>query len=536
MKTKNIFLAISTIMLFSTFSCTDLVDDSYGSVISENYTPSTETDISALVNAAYIPWRKTMLLWNGVVRAQELPADQDVLPARTGIGWVDGYVYKRMHQHTWTSSDDGVLQPWIRTFDGVNTCNRIINQIETNVIKVSEERKVSLLAELKVLRASYYYVLVDLYGNVPIVKDFTDQILPKQSTRSEVFDFIISEITQNIDALSDNSNAERTLYYGRMNKWVANTLLAKMYLNAEIWRGKAMWAECIVACDNVINSGSYSLETNQKNIFVTNNEGSREIIFALPFDEKYVKDWNAFDFHMYTLSSENQKTYQFTNSPWGGVCAIPQFISSYNLADARLAENFIAGQQYAITGEPLSINYENAVPSIDESDKDDGLRWGKFEYAIGATNRLSNDFPLFRYADILLMKAEALLRSGQAGAGALVTEVRVRAFKSNPALAIVTDAQLMLGSNYNYGRRDKNSQTFEGGSDIVMGRFLDELGWEFTQEGRRRQDLIRFGVFSTKSWFSHTATNDVNFNLFPIPNDVMLTNPNLEQNDGYKKL
>jgi len=534
MKIKRIVIATSgALMLFSAFSCTDLVDDTHGSVILDNYSPKTETDISALVNAAYVPWRQTMLLWNGVVRAQELPADQDVLPARTGIGWVDGYAYKRMHEHTWTSNDDGVLQPWNRTYDGVNTCNRIISQIESGVIAVTPERKVSLLAELKVLRASYYYILVDIYGNVPIVTDFTDASLPTQSTRSEVFDFIVSEITENIDALSDIDGANRTLYYGRMNKWVANTLLAKMYLNAEVWRGRAMWAECIAACDNVINSGRYILEANQKNVFVTNNEGSQEIIFALPFDEKYVTDWNAFDFHMYTLASDNQRTYLFTNSPWGGVCATPQFINSYNPADTRLAENFIAGQQYAITGEALSLNYTNSVPSIDASDKDDGLRWGKFEYAIGATNRLSNDFPVFRYADILLMKAEALLRLGQGGAGDLVTQVRARAFRNNPSLATVTDTDLRGGSNYDYGRRDDNVQTNEGGSNIVMGRMLDEIGWEFTQEGRRRQDLIRFGVFTTKSWFSHNANNNANLNLFPIPNNAMLTNSNLVQNPGY---
>jgi len=530
MKTRNLFLATGILMLLSTASCTELADDSYGSVLLDSYSPKTETDISALVNAAYIPWRQTMLLWNGVVRGQELCADQDVLPARTGIGWIDGFVYKRMHEHTWTSSDDGVIQPWNRTFVGVNTCNRIIYQLEIGKITVSDERKASLIAELKVLRASYYYILVDMFGNVPIVTDYSDASLPKQSTRAEVFDFVVKEITDNIDLLDETP---RGLYYGRMNKWVANTLLAKMYLNAEVWRGKSMWAECIAACDNVINSGNYVLEASQKNVFITENQDSKEIIFALPFDEKYVTDWNAFDFHMYTLSSENQKTYQFTNSPWGGVCAIPQFISSYNPNDARLKENFIAGQQYAITGETLDLNYENAVPSIDDSDKDDGLRWGKFEYAIGATNRLSNDWPMFRYADILMMKAEALLRSGQAGAGDLVSQVRARAFKDNPELANVTDAQLMLGSSYDYGRRDVNVQTTEGGSSIVMGRFLDELGWEFTQEGRRRQDLIRFGVFTTKSWFSHSANNNADRNLFPIPNDAMLTNPNLKQNPGY---
>lgn len=173
------------------------------------------------------------------------------------------------------------------------------------------------------------------------------------------------------------------------------------------------------------------------------------------------------------------------------------------------------------------------MPSIDESDKDDGYRWGKFEYKIGSTNRLGNDFPVFRYADILLMKAEALMRSGQSGAGELVSQVRMRDFDSAQE-ATVTDAELNMGSNYDYGRRDSYSQTFEGGSNITYGRFLDELGWEFCQEGRRRQDLIRFGVFTTKSWFSHDAS-DINKQLYPIPYDVMLTNSNLKQNPGYSE-
>lgn len=530
MKIKYFLLGLLALVLFSSISCTELEDESYGSVVSEEYIPVTDTEVSALINAAYIPWRKTMLLWNGVVRAQELCADQNVIPARIGTGWIDGYVYKRMHQHNWTTDDDGVLQPWSRTFDGINACNRVIYQIESEIINVDEETKRSLLAELNVLRASYYYILVDLYGNVPIVTDYTSTELPEQSSRSEVFDFIINEINNNIDNLSETP---RDNYYGRINKWVANTLLAKMYLNAEVWAGQPMWQMCIDACNKVIESGNYDLEIEQKNVFVTNNENSTEIIFALPFDEVYVTDWNAFDFHMYTLAAENQQTYKFTNTPWGGVCAIPQFINSYDSQDARLKENFIYGQQYSYEGEPLDLNYVNEVPSIDESYKNNGFRWGKFEYAVGSSNRLSNDFPVFRYADILMMKAEALMRSGQSGAGALVSKVRERAFKDNPEEGIVTDTQLTQGSAYDYGRRDTYSTTEEGGDNIMYGRFLDELGWEFTQEGRRRQDLIRFGVFTTKSWFSHDASNDVNLQIYPIPYSVILTNSNLKQNPGY---
>jgi hypothetical protein len=506
------------------------------------YNPQTETDMSYLVNAAYVGWRETMLLWNGVVRSQELSADQDMIPARQGIGWVDGYIYKRWHQHNWTTEDDGVYQGWSRTYAGINTCNRILSQIEDNIIGVTGDARESLIAELKTLRASYYYILVDLYGNVPIVTDFKDESLPKQSTRQEVFNFIITEITNNIDNLSETP---RGYYYGRFNKWAAHTLLAKMYLNSDVWTGTAQWQKCINECNAIIEfaerTESYILETNQKNIFVTDNENSKEIIFALPFDNIYVTDWNAFDFHMYTLAPENQETYQLLHRPWGGVCAIPQFIDTFDPDDARLKENFIYGPQYtSLTGtEPLQrsdkkgqLTYEKTVPSIDESDVDDGYRWGKFEYAVGSTNVLSNDWPLFRYADVLMMKAEALMRSGQSGAGTLVTQVRERVFKDNPAKATVTDAQLEEGSVYDYGRRDTYKTTNEGGADIRYGRFLDELGWEFTQEGRRRQDMIRFGVFTTRSWMSHDSS-DANKNLYPIPNQARLTNSNLNQNPGY---
>lgn len=540
MKTKIIYFIIITVIISISTSCVDLLDESYGSVISEKFSPKNEQEVSYLVNAAYVPWRETMLLWNGVVRAQELSADQDILPARPN-GWVDGGIYKRWHQHIWTTDDDSVLQPWVRTYSGINTCNRLLSQIEDGFIKVDESIKENLISELKVLRASYYYILVDLYGNVPIVTDFKDVTLPMQSNRTAVYDFIISEITNNIDNLSETA---RGYYYGRINKWGAYTLLAKMYLNAEVWTGTPQWQKCIDACNEIINfaqtSNEYLLETNQRDIFVTNNENSKEIIFALPFDEIYVTDWNAFDFHMYTLASESQKTYNFTNVPWGGVCVTPQFVESFDPDDSRLNDSFIFGQQYEASGQILRRSdngqpfiYKKDVPSIDRSDIVDGYRWGKFEYAQDITNRLSNDFPVFRYADVLLMKAESLVRLNLPGAGELVTQVRSRAFKNNPAKAIVTDQQLRTGSVYDYGRRDENVTTHEGGSDIQFGRMLDELGWEFTQEGRRRQDLIRFGVFSTKSWFSHDATNNKNRDVYPIPNSALLTNSNLKQNPGY---
>lgn len=113
-----------------------------------------------------------------------------------------------------------------------------------------------------------------------------------------------------------------------------------------------------------------------------------------------------------------------------------------------------------------------------------------------------------------------------------MTQVRERAFREHPEKAVVTDEQLKAGSCYDYGRRDEYENSTQGGSDITYGRFLDELGWEFCQEGRRRQDMIRFNAFTTRSWLSHDKS-DPTKNLYPIPNKVLLTNNKLHQNPGY---
>jgi hypothetical protein len=523
-----------------TLSCTKLKNTSYDRIIASQFNPSGD-DLNSLVGSAYVNWRDLLLNWNSVHRAQENSADQVVTPARPN-GWVDGGIFRRIHEHKWTADDDIVVNSWGRTYAGVTNCNRIIYQLESGGIPLKEGKE-NVIAELKVLRASYYYVLCDLFGNVPIVTDFNvpDGFLPQQSTRKQVYDFIVKEVTDNLPLLS-SKNDQST--YARFNKWAAHTLLAKMYLNAQVYTGTAEWAKCIEHCDAVINSGAgYILEADQREVFKTNNENSKEIIFALPLDENYVTDWNAFDIHMQTLQPANQATYNLKSAPWGGICATPQAISSYDPDDARLKNNWIQGQQYAASGQPLNstmgatsgkpLAFVNELPGIDKSDEIHGFRLGKFEFKMEANVQLSNDWPLFRYADIKMMKAECLLRTGKSDeAATLVTEVRAREFKANPAKATVTGAQLLGGSVYDYGLRNHLTTTHEGGADIQYGRFLDELGWEFNQEARRRQDLIRFGVFTTKSWLSHSPNGDYR-KLYPIPRIERNKNANLKQNDGY---
>lgn len=543
-KLRNIYLAIGVFLsLIIVASCTKLKDTPYSAIISTKFNP-TKDDIAALVGAGYSQWRFILLDWNGLWRAQEVTGDQLVIPKRPW-GWFDDGVYQRLHKHTWTTDDDVVNQTWGRTYAGITNCNRIIFQIESGLIPIVEGKEATL-AELKVLRASYYAILCDFYGNVPIVTQFDLPIgfLPKQNTRTEVFNFIVKELNDNIPLLSSENSVAT---YGKFNKWAAYTLLAKMYLNAGVYTGTANWAACITACDAVINSSAgYILEPAQKNVFVTENQGSKEIIFALPMDEDYTNNWNAFDLHMQTLQQENQATYNLKNTPWGGICAIPQFINTFDKSDARYINNWIKGQQYTsagqmlyvaqgdFTGKPLA--FVNELPGLEKGESIHGFRLNKFEIKMGSTNRLSNDFPIYRYADVLMMKAECLLRNGDASAAAtLVTQVRQRNFATDPAKAVVTGAQLLQGSLYAYGLKDQvnNQNTNEGGADIQYGRFLDELGWEFDQEGHRRTDMIRFGAFTKKSWLSHAATNNINRTLFPIPRTQLEKNSNLKQNPGY---
>jgi len=540
---KIYFIVIGLIILAGFYSCTKLDDKDHTAIIADQFTPQSG-DVAALVGVPYTNWRTLELgrSANAVWRTNEISADETVIPQRPN-GWVDGGIYQRMHYHKWTSDEDNCYQIWTNAYAGITNCNRLLYQIDDGLIPVTAATKTQLEAELKVLRASFYYELIDFFGNVPIITKFDVPagFLPSQSSRSDVYKFIISELTTNIPLLSATNDATT---YGRFNQWAGYALLAKMYLNAGVYTGTPDWADCITACNQVINSNLYTLEPVQANVFATENQNSKEIVFSIPFDNVYTADGStAWTLHMETLEPENQATYNFQNSPWGGICAIPQFINTFDPDDSRLTDNWIQGQQYtasgailigslgAYTGKPLA--YINQLPGVDSSEEVHGFRLGKYQIANGELVGMSNDFPLFRYADILMMKAEASLRSGDAATAAtLVTQVRQRDFNSNPAKATVTAAQLSQPTVYDYGLRNHLATTHDVVSDIQYGRMLDELGWEFAQEGRRRQDLIRFGVFTTKSWLSHSP-NGAYRTLLPLPTSAIQTNSNLKQNTGY---
>lgn len=536
----HIKIVILTVLVFLSGACTKLEDENFSELVANQFIPKAD-DISSLVGPAYVSWQwinEMGMEWHpGLRYTQEISTDILVIPKRPN-GWVDGGMYRDVFMHEWTPFDVYAGGNWITTYKGITNTNRIIFQIESGAIPIGEDKE-NVLAELKVLRSSFYWVLCDLFGNVPVVTQFdvAEGYLPEQNTRKEVNDFIISEITQSLPFLSEEVN---TSTYGRFTKWGAYTLLAKMYLNAEVYTGVPEWDKCIAACDAVINSGKYILEPIRKDVFKAQNQNSRETIFSIPYDEKYAQSWGA---AMISLQAQSQEVYNMQGTPWGGSCAVPQFIDSYDPDDFRL-KDWVQGPQYSSSGERLEgamdlpgvpFSYLNEVSSIDYSTEMSGYREGKQEYEMGLQTFLNNDGVLLRYTDVLMMKAEALLRSGNADEAAIiVSQVRERSFPGNPEKAVVTGSDLQKGSGYEYGLKDSfyNWDTYEGGADIKYGRFLDELGWEFSQEGHRRTDLIRFGVFTTKSWLSHSPNGNYR-TMFAIPQDQIDRNPNLSQNPGY---
>lgn len=273
---------------------------------------------------------------------------------------------------------------------------------------------------------------------------------------------------------------------------------------------------------------------------------SNEIVFSIPFDEDK-RGW--FHLPLRTMNSINQATYDLGSAPWGdgGICAIPQFINTYEENDKRLDKTWLKGVQFSSSGDTLyqdgePFAYVNRLTAIEEVNAgNEGYRLKKFEIEPGTVYNYGNDWPYFRYGGVLMMKAEAKLRQGNgAEAAEIVTQVRQRAF-DDPAEAEITASELSGGSDYHYGvheDQDKDGTmefiNEEGGDDIEYGGFLDELAYEFVGEARRRTQMIRFGVYTSKSWFSHEASMSSSAQkLFPIPQDALNSNPNLTQNPGY---
>jgi hypothetical protein len=431
----------------------------------------------------------------GIYSIMEVSSDELAIPQK-GADWEDGGIWLRNHRHTWISVDGPYNGSWIYGFRIVAECNLLIQQFPDLV---------DLTSELRVLRAFGYLLLIDNFGNVPIIVE-TDRGTPQQSTRQEVFEFIESSILENVEFLTRENT--RT----NLNYWTAHMILAKLYLNAEVYTGTARWADAERILDVIINEGPYSLTPNFFANFGANNSNSSENMFTVPYD---ANNAGGFNIHQMTFHYNSQFTFDLQEQPWNGYAALEEFYNSFDDGDVRKG-SLREGVQFASDGvtpiedDAVEANDPdgpviNFTPNINElapnAFRQAGTRINKFEIPSGIGPDLNNDFPIYRYADVLLMKAEAAWRQGNtAVALQFVNQVRER---SNVAPLTSIDASILLA----------------------------ERGREMFAEGHRRSDLIRFGRFNDAWW--EKAPSQPFRNLFPIPENQLQANPNLTQNPGY---
>lgn len=519
-------------------SCSNNLDEKvYSSVTEDTYNYTTE-DFHPTVASVYSYFR--FIGHDNYWATQELTGDCIVNPPNSS-GWDDGGTYRMLHYHKWTSEQNHVKVMWEKFYQGVILCNTVIDQIDKEVLPApSDNEKRKGLAELRAVRAYYNWLICDNFGDAPLLKERTSE-LPEKSTRKEIYQFIVDELKAVIPDLDEEQGGNM---YGRMNKWAGMTLLANVYLNAKVYIGEEHWQDCMDICDQIITTSPCGLSENYNASFrATGTESSKEILFTIPFDKTLAGGQSM---HMFSWHGELQKKFKLEATPWGSGSgmALTQFIDTYDEKDTRLTDTWLMGDQYTPEGELLMCTYDmkgqplsyiKDVKDGNYTNETDGYRMFKFEVPEGTTGSSDTDFPLHRYSEILLMKAECLLRLGKPGAGDLVTQVRMRNFKDNPEKAVVTDNDLKANSSYQYGTVINYVNQHNGDqSPIEFGRLLDELGWEFSWEMHRRRDLIRFGIYTKKSWLSHDATGEGDYRtVFPIPEAALTSNPKLTQNPDY---
>lgn len=544
--TKYYLFAVALVFLVT--GCNKLDETVFSDLPADGY-KSQPKDVYSFIGSVY-PNMRGFYGHTGLFSMQQISTDALVLPANAS-GWDDGGRYKQFHQHTWTSGSSTFRGVWNNLYNGVLKCNRAILAFQSKTLTLPPGTTYEqFIAEAKVVRSFYYWLLMDNFGNVPYLTsvatssaDAGNIELPANSSRKAVYDSIVADISGSLDHLSEKADKST---YGRFNKWAAKTLLASVYLNAEVYTGQAKWNECLQQCNDVI--GKYSLQPNYADCFSAKNENSVETIFAIPYDEL-----NGMGIYInYTLHAASQAKYNLRTTPWGagGEKAVSQFIDTYDPEDARIDDTWEHGLQFAADGvTPLlctydrkgqQINYSKDITNGLSTTEDEGYRIIKFRPETGAAFYMNNDFPFFRYAHVLMMKAECLLRTGNASEAAqIVTKIRERSFKNNPAKAIVTANQLTGDSKYNWGYYVKTyGTTTPGGlekgdiTSVKYGGFYDELGYEFAGEESRRRDMIRFGTFTKKSWLSHKPNGDYRI-IYPIPQEALDANKKLKQNPGY---
>jgi|GEM_PF-16082 len=551
MKKNKIFSLLAAASLLITVpSCTNLDEEIFDKLPAESF-GSTATEINALVGTCYNTLKRVFP--SDGLTMSEAAGSVMIYPTRIGGDWWDGGQYMQMFMHTYTNMTSCNQGAWNAAMESIGTCNANLNTVEGSDMADKDQKA----AEIKGIRAYWYYYLCDKWGNVPMVTDYNNKELPACSSRSEVYNWLVSEVSSLISALPEASGN-----YGRFTKASAHALLAKLYLNSEAWGQGDKYAQAAEEAKKVIDDTGLELLSNWSDNFSWNNSGNKESILCAQYSSSDTRNTNSL--HFRTLGYVENQAIGASFGAWNGFCAQPEYVKLF-MADPSKASDpdytyyddpandpriasFRLGMQYKkgtteilLTGKNLPMNHYAEVFPLNGTEKDgtlwrevqqqDGGRVGKWEYDASLTSAMNNDFAIFRLADFYLVRAEALLRSNGSVAEAtdLVNAVRQRAWGN---------------ASHNYA-----TVTLD---DVQLERRL-ELAWE----GVSREDDIRFGCYDKDMWamfragvstdldnngmpktvtpnaYTWSRKSDKYLELFPIPFNAWQTNPKIEQNPGY---
>lgn len=431
--------------------------------------------------------------------AQEIPTDEAV------VAWTDPGLPDFNYQ-SWGPSNDFVMGMYSRIFYEITLANEFIRNAKNNDDATIQDYN----AEARFLRALSYWHALDLYGGgIPFVteEDGIGVYNPEPASSDSLFSYIENELL----AIENQLPAPGQNEYGRADQAAVWTLLAKLYLNAEVYTGESRYGDALEYADKIIESGAYIIEENYQDLFLADNHTANGIIFPITFDGEHTKTYGGTNFIVHAAVGGDMSATEFgIDGGWAGHRVTPQFVEKFDVENDSRTLFFTDGQELEI--EDIEDFRQGYAITKWKNITSDGQPGAFPEF-------VDIDFPMFRLADVYLIYAEAVARGAEGGSTAkaveLVNQLRERAYGDNSGN--ITAADLT--------------------PDFILNERARELYWE----GHRRTDLIRYGYFASgdyiwawKGGVQEGAATDSHYRLYPIPSSDVNSNTNLTQNPGYE--
>src|SRR6266487_1235833 len=437
---------------------------------------------------------------------QEMPTDEAV------IGWNDPGL-PTLNTGLWGASNEMVNAMYYRVFYQVMLANEFLRQSTDAKLAERNQNDPTLRtnvqfyrAEARFLRALSYWHGIDLFGNIPLVTeaDPLGATPPQQATRDSLYRYVVSELNAIKDALPPRSAAT----YGRATPAAAHMLFAKLYLNAGVYTGTDNYAGALTEAAAVIGAG-YTLDPSFRHNFQADNNTSPELVFVAAQDGNNTQTWGGMTFLIHAGCGGSMSAANYgIDYCWGGYRLKQQAYNRFAAGDGRASFFYASGQQVNVD---TIGQFSNGIAAPKFTNKTSGGANG------AQSGMVDTDFPIARLADAYLIYAEANLRGGGGSATDALNYfnlLRERAYGNTSAE--ITAPQLTL--------------------DTVLA----ERGRELLFEAQRRTDLVRFGLFSGGAylwaWKGGTrggAALGTGRDLYPLPANDLIANPNLKQNPGY---